>query len=241
MQQINEMIQYFQNMTDEKIVDICIALIIIIIFTVFSSTISYFIIKLFMRKEKNKEVIKSNAFYIPIKILLIIAGLHVGVYILNLPADIMKIWEKILKITIICLIAKGLANLVDPKSEVAKRLAKKDMTNQEKTMQRFGGRIAKYVIYIIAIVIILNEFDYDISGLMAGLGIASAIVALAAQDIVKSLLSGMSIITEKPFLVGDWIEVGTIAGTVVDISIRTTKIKTNENKRSIYRKFSYYK
>ncbi len=229
MQQINETIEYLKNISHEKIIDIFIAVGIIIFFCFFSSIISYLIIKLFMRKEKNKEIIKSNAFYMPIKVLFILMGLHLGVYILDLPPNIMIIWEKIVRITIICMIAKGIINLANPKSALVQKLMKKDMTNQEKTMQRFGGRILKWIVYIIAGVFILKEFDYDISGLMAGLGIASAIVALAAQDIVKSLISGMSIITEKPFLVGDWIEVGNIAGTVIDISIRTTKIKTNDN------------
>lgn len=229
MQQINDLINYFKNMNEEKIVDILIAIIIITVFCVFSSMVSYLIVKLFMRKEKDKQKIKSNAFYIPVKILFIFIGLYIAVYILNLPTNVMTMWKKIFEVVVICIIAKGLVNLVDPKSEISKKFRKKDATNQEKTAQRFSGRILKYVIYIIAGFIILKELDYDISGLMTGLGITGAIVALAAQDIVKSLLSGVSILSEKPFLVGDWIRAGMIEGTVEDISFRTTKIKTNEN------------
>lgn len=229
MQQINELINYFKNMNEEKIVDILIAIIIITVFCVFSSLVSYIVVKLFMRKEKDKQKIKSNAFYIPIKILFIFIGLYIAIYILNLPANVMSAWKKIFEVVVICITAKGLVNLVDPKSEISKKFRKKDATNQEKTAQRFSGRILKYVIYIIAGFLILKELDYDISGLMTGLGITGAIVALAAQDIVKSLLSGVSILSEKPFLVGDWIKAGTVEGTVEDISFRTTKIKTNEN------------
>lgn len=229
MQQINDLMNYFKNMNEEKIVDILIAIIIITVFCVFSSMVSYIIIKLFMRKEKNKQKVKSNAFYIPIKILFIFIGLYIAVYILNLPANVMSVWKKIFEIVVICITAKGLVNLVDPKSEISKKFRKKDATNQEKTAQRFSGRILKYIIYIIAGFLILKELDYDISGLMTGLGITGAIVALAAQDIVKSMLSGVSILSEKPFLVGDWIKAGTVEGTVEDISFRTTKIKTNEN------------
>lgn len=229
MQQINDLIGYFKNINEEKIVDILIAIIIVTVFCVFSSMISYLIIKLFMRKEKDKEVIKANAFYLPLKTLFIFIGLSLAIYILNLPEDVMIVWKKILKIVVICIVAKGLVNLVDPKSEIAKKFRKKDATNRERTVQRFSGRILKYVIYIVAAFFILKEFNYDLSGLMAGLGIASAVVALAAQDIVKGLISGMSILTEKPFLVGDWIQVGTVCGTVIDITFRTTKIKTPDN------------
>ena len=65
--------------------------------------------------------------------------------------------------------------------------------------------------------------------MIAGLGVGSAVVALAAQDFVKSLISGFSIMADKPFLVGDWISVGTNEGTVIEMSFRCTKIKTSDN------------
>jgi len=227
MRQINDLINYFKNMTEEKIVDILTAVIVITAFCILSSIFSYFIIKLFMRKEKRKEKIKSNGFYLPIKILFIFIGIYIGVYILGLPKTVMEVWRKIFKIVVICILATGLVNIVDPKSDIAKKFRKKDESNKEKTVANFTGRILKYVIYIFAGFFIITEIGYDISGLVAGLGIGGAIVALAAQDFVKGLIAGMSILSDKPFLVGDWIEVGTEQGTVTDISFRCTKIRTS--------------
>jgi len=229
MQQINDLINYFKNITEEKIVDILIAIIIVTVFCIFSSILSYFIIKMFKRKEKNKEKIKANAFYLPLRILLIFIGLSIAIYILQLPEAVMIIWRRIFKIVVICLVANGLINIVDPKSEIAKKLRKKDASNKDKTVANFTGRILKYIIYIFAGFFIITELGYNVSGLVAGLGIGGAIVALAAQDFVKGLISGMSILSDKPFLVGDWIEVGTEQGTVIDISFRSTKIKTSNN------------
>lgn len=228
MEQINGIISYFQNMNEEKIVDILIAIIIITLFFIFSSVLSYLIIKIFMKKA-DKDEIKSNAFYLPLKILFIFIGLYIAIYILKLPENVMSVWKKIFKIVVICIVAKGLVNLVDPKSEIAKKLRKKDASNEDKTVAKFTGRILKYVIYIFAVFFIISELEYDVSGLVAGLGIGGAVVALAAQDFVKSLISGMSILSDKPFLVGDWIEVGLNQGTVVDISFRATKIRTSDN------------
>lgn len=229
MQQINDLINYFKNITEDKIVDILIAVIIITVFAMFSSAFSYWIIKIFMKDEKNKEKIKANGFYLPIKILFIFIGLYVAVYILQLPVTVMEGWRKIFKIVVICVIASGLVNVVDPKSDIAKKFRKKDESGRDKTVANFTGRILKYVIYIFAGFLIFTELDYDISGLIAGLGIGGAIVALAAQDFVKGLIAGMSILSDKPFLVGDWIEVGTAQGTVTDISFRCTKIRTSNN------------
>lgn len=229
MQQINDLMNYFKNMTEEKIVDILIAVIVVTVFCIFSSIFSYLIVKMFMRKEKDKEKIKANAFYLPLKILFVFIGLYIAVYILQLPETVMAVWRKIFKIVVICLIANGLINVVDPKSEIAKKFRRKDASNKDKTVANFTGRILKYIIYIFAGFFIVTELGYDVSGLVAGLGIGGAIVALAAQDFVKGLISGMSILSDKPFLVGDWIEVGAEQGTVIDISFRCTKIKTSDN------------
>ena len=72
-------------------------------------------------------------------------------------------------------------------------------------------------------------FGIDLSGLVTSLGVVSAVVVLAAQDIAKDIMSGISIITDKPFLVGDWISVGVNEGEVIEISFRSTKIKTSDN------------
>lgn len=228
MQQINDLVNYFKNLTEEKIVDILIAIIIITLFSILSSVISYCVIKIFRRHDK-KETIKANAFYIPLKILFVFVGLYIAIYILQLPKTVVTMWRKIFKIVVICLVANGLVNVVDPKSEISKKLRKKDATNKDKTIANFTGRILKYIIYIFAGFFIVTELGYDVSALVAGLGIGGAIIALAAQDFVKGLISGMSILSDKPFLVGDWIEVGTEQGTVIDISFRCTKIKTSNN------------
>lgn len=229
MQQLNDLINYFKNITEQKLVDITIASIVIILFWLLSSAFSYCVIKIFMKGEKDKEKIKSNGFYLPIQILFGCIGIYVAVYILELPVTVIEAWKKIFKIILICVIASGLVNVVDPKSDIAKRFRKKNYTNKDKTIANFTGRILKYVIYISAGFLILTEFNFDVSGLVAGLGIGGAVIALAAQDFVKGLIAGMSILSDKPFLVGDWIEIGSEQGTVIDITFRSTKIRTNFN------------
>ena len=75
----------------------------------------------------------------------------------------------------------------------------------------------------------IAELGYDLSGLVTGLGIGSVVIALAAQDVAKSFLAGLSIISDRPFDIGDYIEVGTYAGTVEDITFRTTRIRDVNN------------
>jgi MscS family membrane protein len=75
----------------------------------------------------------------------------------------------------------------------------------------------------------MYELGYNLNGLATGLGVGAAVISLAAQDLVKSLLGGMAILTDKPFIIGDWIECGKYQGTVIDITYRSTRIKAANN------------
>ena len=71
--------------------------------------------------------------------------------------------------------------------------------------------------------------EYNLNGLVAGLGVGGVIVTLAAQDTAKNLFGGIVIFLDKPFIVGDWIEMAPYEGTVEDITFRSTRVRTFEN------------
>ena len=130
--------------------------------------------------------------------------------------------------TIICF-ANGLANSFHPKSIIFDKLEEKTNYSGDKQLNSFISKLIKAVVYVIAGYLVLLELGYNIGGLVTGLGISSVIIAFAAQDIAKNLFGGFAIITDKPFKVGDWIEVGNYSGTVVDMTYRSTKIKAVDN------------
>ena len=131
-------------------------------------------------------------------------------------------------LTIICF-ANGLANSFHPKSIIFDKLEEKTNYSGDKQLNSFISKLIKAVVYVIAGYLVLLELGYNIGGLVTGLGISSVIIAFAAQDIAKNLFGGFAIITDKPFKVGDWIEVGNYSGTVVDMTYRSTKIKAVDN------------
>lgn len=85
---------------------------------------------------------------------------------------------------------------------------------------------ARYVIWFIAILMVLRMLDVDITPLVAGAGLAGLAVALAAQDIVSNFFGGAVILADKPFAVGDRIKIDEYLGDVVSIGPRSTRIKT---------------
>lgn len=85
--------------------------------------------------------------------------------------------------------------------------------------------LIKYTIVILVVLSILSVFGINIKSILAGLGIGTAIIGLAFQDLAKDLIAGFSIITEGEYEIGDTIEIDGFMGEVVFIGLRTTRIR----------------
>ena len=93
-----------------------------------------------------------------------------------------------------------------------------------KTIQNLILSIVKYTIIIITIVTILSVWGFNVTTLVAGLGLGTAIIGLAFQDLAKDIIAGFAIITEGQYEVGDTIEIDKFMGEVTSISLKTTEI-----------------
>ena len=93
-----------------------------------------------------------------------------------------------------------------------------------KTIQNLILSIVKYTIIIITIVTILSVWGFNVTTLVAGLGLGTAIIGLAFQDLAKDLIAGFAIITEGQYEVRDTIEIDNFMGEVTSISLKTTEI-----------------
>ena len=214
------------NILNTKLViKIAIALGIILFCKMISSGLAYILIKIFHFKEKNKNRIKNNAFYKPIRTLIIILGIYLSTLLFNIPANIKVLIIKAIKISTMILIAKGFSNLFNTNTDSFNKLKEKLNFKENDALLNFTSKILKSLVYIIAGFIIVSEFGYNLGGLVTGLGITSVVIALAAQDLAKSLLSGLCILLDKPFNIGDYIAVNNYEGTVEDITFRTTRIR----------------
>ena len=73
---------------------------------------------------------------------------------------------------------------------------------------------------------ILKLYGVDTTSIIASIGVFAAVIGLAFQDILKDLLAGISIIFDNKFAVGDTVEINGFSGTVIQLGLRTTKIKS---------------
>lgn len=110
---------------------------------------------------------------------------------------------------------------------------KDDLNLAEQTLP-FIRRIAVILVAVVALVIVLQHFT-DVSALLATLGVGSLAIALAAQTALEDLFSGFLIMFDRPFLIGDRIEIMELEtwGDVVDIGLRSTRIRTRDNRSVI--------
>lgn len=114
-----------------------------------------------------------------------------------------------------------------------KRVLKKMITLRVKHLDIRKGKtvvsiiinIFKYIIIIIDLLIILEIFGISTSGFIASLGVASLVAGLAAQDILKDFLAGMTILIENQYAIGDFISIGEFRGEVISLGLRSTKVR----------------
>lgn len=95
-----------------------------------------------------------------------------------------------------------------------------------KALANFLTRIYQAVVLFIAAAMVLGVFGFNVNGVLAGLGLGGLSFALAGQDFVSNLFGGVVLITERPFEIGDWVATPDVEGTVEDITLRSTRIRT---------------
>ena len=121
-------------------------------------------------------------------------------------------------------VAKGIANLI-----------KKMMTksNTDETLVKFVGSLSYIALLAFVIIAALNQLGIQTTSFIAVLGAAGLAIGLALQGSLGNFAAGVLMIIFKPFKVGDFIEGAGVAGTVEEIQIFTTQLKTPDNKTII--------
>ena len=102
-----------------------------------------------------------------------------------------------------------------------------ELDGTEKTLISALQSALRFVIIFVGSIFIADSFGFDLTSLIAGLGISGIALALAAKDTISNFFGAVTVLLDRPFKVGDWIVVGTSEGEVIEISLRTTLIRTS--------------
>ena len=224
MNKIDELVTWIQSIEITQILDIIIAIVVAIFSVIISPLLSLLIAKIFNWKKKKVEL-KDSVIYTTFKSFFYVSGIYLAIQILDFNAEIQDFINKVYRVVILWIIAKAIVDLFS-KGKIFKTKLR-DKANDP--VVNIVNKIIKIIIYIFVGYLSLKEFGYDLGVVLTGLGLSTAIIALAAQDAVRDLFSGLAIFWDKPFAIGDWVEIGTgtttISGSVQEISFRSTKIK----------------
>ncbi|NIP60494.1 MAG: mechanosensitive ion channel, partial [Gemmatimonadetes bacterium] len=129
-----------------------------------------------------------------------------------------------------------LAGLVSDLLEVAERsVGRRGETPLDQTALPLLNKIVRFLIVILGVLVALESVGVDVTPLLAGAGVAGLAVSLAAKDTLSNLIAGILLILDRPFQVGDRIELWSAPGEtgswgdVVEIGLRATKIRNPDN------------
>lgn len=119
--------------------------------------------------------------------------------------------------------------LIDLVAEVIHRRPGEIFGKADRVLIPLGATVLKAIVVFIGIALLAGLFNFNIAGLVAGLGIGGLAVALAAKDTIENLFGSITVLVDRPFKVGDLINIEGATGSVEEIGLRSTRLRTPEN------------
>ncbi len=102
------------------------------------------------------------------------------------------------------------------------------------TTVRALGFLANVVLWAIIILVALDNMGIRVTSMIAGLGLGGVAIALAVQNVLRDLFASLSIVLDKPFVIGDFIIVGDLLGTVENIGLKTTRVRSLSGEQLVF-------
>lgn len=183
--------------------------------------------KLTAKTKSNLDDIIIDMLEEPMIASIILAGFWFGIKRLELGVSIDNAVSTIYKVAVVLNVTWFGARLVNSLiREYLIPLSEKDTNNLDGHVISIIQKTLAAVIWIFGGIMALNNAGVDVGALIAGLGIGGLAFALAAQDTVKNIFGGLTIFTDKPFRIGDLVNVNGLTGTIEDIGMRSIRLRT---------------
>ena len=222
------------------IFEILIGLGIFLVFLIFRGLISKLIIKRLEGLAKKTTNKLDDSFVLamegPERFLPIVIGFFIASYYMSFSEDSREVVDTINRTLITIFIFWVMHQIIEPISYILSGL------NKILTRELIGWIIKslKILIFILGLAAVLELWGIKIGPIIAGLGLFGVAVALGAQDLFKNLISGILVLVEKRFKIGDWILVeGIIEGIVEKIGFRSTVIRKFDKSIAIIPNFQF--
>lgn len=162
----------------------------------------------------------------PLSLLLVFSMLTLFIPIIQLPIEKARFLIKGIGVVVPILGILIFYRLVDILAMYFEKLAAKTEGTLDDQLVKLMSKVLKILVVLIGGLFVLQNLDFNITTLLAGISIGGLAIALAAQDTLKNFFGSLMIFVDKPFQIGDWIVSGSINGTVEEVGFRATRIRT---------------
>jgi MscS family membrane protein len=198
-----------------------------IIYWIFSN-----VFKKVTAKTKNSiDDVLINKLEKPLTFLVLIGGYWISIHYLKFNDGISSILENIAYLALVLNITTIFSRVFDALiSEVIMPLSEKSESSFDNQLIPVVQKGVRSIIWVLGIIIGLDNIGFDITAMIAGLGIGGLALALAAQDSVKNIFAGIMIFLDKPFRLNDRIQINGHDGSVEEVGLRSTRIRTLEGR-----------
>ena len=164
----------------------------------------------------------------------ILLSFYLALKLIHSPQILDRVLYYSLIVIVSYLAVRATEHIIDFAEE--KVIEKQEQTEErkiDKAVIDLLSKSVKIIVWSLAIVLVLDNFGYNVSTLIAGLGIGGIAVAFALQNILSDIFASFSIYFDRPFQVGDFIVIGQDKGTVKHIGIKSTRLQTLEGQELI--------
>jgi MscS family membrane protein len=219
--------QYFMNTISQWLIAVTYIVGGIII-----AKIAYFIFKRIAKGYINRTKTQLDDVLVdtlekPVVFAIAVFGFYLGMQQLNMTSDTAVLVSNTDKVLVVICITWFITRLVnamveeymEPAIEISESRSKKQLLP-------IITKVITITIWIIGVIIAFDIIGYNLAGLIAGLGIGGLAFALAAKDYLQNIFGGISVFTDKPFAINDRIKIDGFDGTVEEIGIRSSRIRT---------------
>ncbi|NLM16151.1 MAG: mechanosensitive ion channel family protein [Candidatus Riflebacteria bacterium] len=208
-----------------------IGIFIIILLGLIAGHFSVYILKKFIAlffERKNVELIEATQkrFLLPVHVSVVALIAWGGFYMLALPPAARSILVAGSKVIAVIAAIWAAYRLIDLIGDYLLGKALKTDNKFDHLLAPLMTKASKALVIIFGVLFVADMFDLQLNKVVAGLGLGGLAVALAAKETVSNLFGSLTILMDRPFQIGDYIEVGSTAGTVESVGIRSTRIRT---------------
>ena len=187
--------------------------------------------RLTSKTKTNLDDVLINKLEKPLTYLILILGYWISIHYLVFKEEVEIVLENAAYFLLVLDVTAILSRIVDALiSEVIMPITEKSESSFDNQLIPVIQKGVRSIIWVLGIIIGLDNIGFDITAMIAGLGIGGLALALAAQDSVKNIFAGIMIFLDKPFRIKDRIQVDGFDGTVEEVGLRSTRLRTLEGR-----------